>query len=55
MDEAEMAALESLNPMGKGVISRSGLFKIARDRIPEWGERIVALIGVMADKILKSL
>ena len=50
-----MAALESLNTMGEGVALGGGFFKIARDRIPQWGEGIAALIGVMAHEILEAL
>jgi len=50
-----MATLKSLNPMGKGVAFGGGLLKIIGDRIPQWGEGVVALVGVMAHVILKTL
>lgn len=55
MDETEMAALESLNPLGKGVGLGDALLEEVGDGIAKWGEGIVPMMAMMPNEILEMV
>ena len=47
MDKTEIAALESLNPAGKGVGLGDALLEEVGDGIAKWGEGVVPMVAMM--------